>query len=375
MASKQAALSIVIRTVDQATAKLNAITKRVETLNKPYKDLGSAFDKLADKSGFNSVVDGFKGVGAAVGEVIGRVAVVGGVIGVAVAGVLSLVDHFDKLGDTAERLGTSADFLAAFRYSAERAGAPVEGVDEALQTLLTNMGQAKAGTGRMLKFLNQISPVLAKQVTAANSLEEALGLLADAEAKLPDPARRAALAMKTVGDPALAPLLARGSAGVQELLTEFAHFAGGMSEATDAAGKTDDSLKKMHAATEGVKAALVRGLAPALTIIIDKLTVWFVAHRADVELWAKQIGDELPGAVDKVVKKVSEAIDWTSKFVDKIGGLKTVAIAAGLVITGPLISALVTLGATLMTTVLPAIIAFSTALLASPAGPFIAALA
>lgn len=367
MADKETTLSIIIRTVDKATARIQAINKRIDEGTKPTRDLGKALSDLAKKkqemgglkeigsalydlSGIKGVVGGFKDIGNALAGLAGKAAAIGGLVGVATAGLLSLVDHYDALGDTAERLGTSADFLAAFRYAAERAGAPIEGVDEALQTLVTNMGAAKAGTGKMLKFLQQISPTFAKQVTSANSLEEALGLLANAEAKLPDAARRAKLAAATLGDPKLAPLLAKGAAGVQELLTEYYHFAGAQGEAAAAAGETDDALKKLHASTDGVKAALVKGLSPALTKIIDKMSAWLVDHREDIERWAEDIGRKLPDAVDNVVDAVKGAVRWGSDFVRDIGGWKVAAGGAAAVMTGPLLSAFGNLSVALMTT-------------------------
>lgn len=353
-AGKQVPLSIVLRTVDKATAGIQAFNKKLEAELKPRRDFNKAFEKLKEnldaKYGFSKVVDGFKGVGNAVEGLAGKLAVIGGVVGVAVAGVLSLVDHFDQLGDTADRLGTSADFLAAFRFAAERAGAPLEAVDASLQTLVTNMGAAKAGTGKMLKFLNQISPVLAKQVTSANSLEEALGLLADATAKLPDAARRSKLAAATLGDAALAPLLARGAAGVQDLLTEFQGLAGNLGDATEAAGKTDDAMKRFHASSEGVKAALVSGLAPAFTVVIEKMTAWLVDHRQDIARWAADIGEKLPGAVDRVVEAVTGAVRDVSKFIDRIGGWKVAAAGVALVMSGPLLSAIGGLSTALLTT-------------------------
>lgn len=356
MADKGTELSIIIRTVDKATAGIKAVNKRLDELTRPTREFGKALSELGEKSGFNALRDGFKGVRTAVRDAIGTVAVIGGTIGVAVAGVLSLVDHFDKLGDTAERLGTSADFLAGIRYAAERAGAPLEAVDGSLQALVTNMGAAKAGTGKMLKFLNQVSPALARQVTSAHSLEEALGLIAGATAKLPDAARRSKLIAATLGDPALAPLLARGSAGIQELLTRYHELAGGQGDASEAAGKVDDSLKDMHAAAEGVKAALVTGLSPALRAIIDQLKDWLVAHRDDVARWAQDIGEKLPGAVDHVVSAVRGAVDQVSGFVDAIGGWKVAAGALAVVMAGPLIESVVALGAALLTTPLGVVV-------------------
>jgi hypothetical protein len=352
--TKKTELSVVIRATDAATAVVRGVTKRIKEATRPMTDLKKAASELretlGENLGVNSVLDGFKGVGGAVKDLLGKLFMIGGAIAAATVGVLSLIDHYDKLGDTADRLGTSADFLAAIRYAAERAGAPLEAVDGSLQTLVTNMGAAKAGTGKMLKFLNQISPTLARQVTAAHSLEEALGLLADATEKIPDAARRSKLAAATLGDPALAPLLARGSKGIQELLTRYAELAGAQGEAAESAGKTDDALKDLHASTDGVKAALVTGLAPALTEIIGKMTAWFVSHREDIRQWADDIGRKLPGAVDEVVRALKSAIGWVGDIVDSIGGWKVAALGVAAVMTGPLLSAIGTLGIALIAT-------------------------
>lgn len=353
MSDKQVPLSIILRTVDKATAGLKSFNDKLARYTKPVKDFKEQLGDLRDHAGLlglDAVADGFRGMGSAIKDVLGKVALVGGAVAGATAFALHLVDQFDKLGDTAERLGTSADFLAGMRYAAERAGAPVESLDEGLKALSQNMGQAKAGTGRMLKFLNQISPVLARQVVGAHNMEEALGLLADAAAKLPDAERRAALTQKTLGDAALAPLLARGSKGIQELLTAYAGLAGSQGEAAEAAGKTDDALKNLHAATQGVEAALITGLSPALTEIINKLTRWLVGHREDVKRWAEDFGQKLPGAVDQIVKTVTSAIDKVMKFIDDIGGVKVAIIGLAAVMTGPLIGAFISLGAVMLGT-------------------------
>jgi phage-related protein len=358
MADKQVPLSIIIRAVDRATAVVRKVNESVNRLSgvTTLRQLGESIKGLAKEAGLGDVAEGFKKVGGAVKDVLSKMLLVGGVVGVGVAALFHMVDEFDKLGDTAEKLGTTADFLAAIRFAAERAGAPIEGVDTALQTLVTNMGAAKAGTGRMLKFLNTISPVLAKQISSAHSLEEALGLLADAEAKLPDAARRAKLAQAALGDPALAPLLARGAAGVQELLAEYAKLAPGQGEAAEAAGKVDDALKNLHAATDGVKAALVTGLSPALQQIVDELRAWFSENRERIAEWAADFGSKLPGRIHKFVDAVLSAIDTATKFIDAIGGIRTVAIAAAAVIVGPLIASIVKLGLVMLANPILAII-------------------
>ena len=350
MAGKESTLSIVLRTVDKATAGINAVNKRLDAVTKPTRDLGKALGDLGEKSGLNGVVDGFKGVGGAVEGLLAKVAVVGGAVALAVHGVLGLVDEFDDLGDKSEKLGTTVDFLAAMRFAAERSGASVDSLDNGLNAFGASMGQLRAGGGRMLKFLESVSPALVTQLKATKGNESAFRLLADAMEKITDPQKRLALAQKTVGDTALAPLLARGSKGLLELQGEFVGTAGSMEEAAAGAGEVDDALKNLKAATTGAKAAIVTGLSPALKVIVADLAEWFTAHRADIRQWAEDIGKRLPAAVDKVVDTVQGAIGVVTDIVDGIGGLKVAAVALAAVILGPLISSIVSLGVAILAT-------------------------
>lgn len=350
MADKEVPLSIVLRLVDKATAGVQAFNKRVDALTRPAREFGKALAELAEKSGFNSVVEGFKGVGDAIKETLFKVAEIGFAIGEATHLVLELVDSFAKLGHTAERAGVEADFLAGMRYAAAKSGLAVEELDGGLTTLTQNMGQAKAGTGRMLKFLTTVSPVLAQQVVHAHGTAEALGLLAAAMIKLPDPARRAALAQKTLGDAALAPLLAKGPAGIQALMTAYAGFAGSQEEAVKSSLQVEDAMVDLHAAGDGLKAALVTGLAPAIKQIVEELKEWLVEHREDVRQWAIEIGTKLPGAVHEVAAAIQSALHDVSAFVGAIGGWKVAAVALAGVMSAQLIASVVKLGVVLLAT-------------------------
>lgn len=350
MSEKQVPLSIILRTVDRATAGIKAVNERLDHLTKPTREFGKALKELGEKSGFNAVAEGFKGVREAGKETFIKLLEGAAIIGETTHLLLELVDSFANLGHAAERAGVEVDFLAGLRYAAGKAGVPVEKLDMGIQALTANMGQAKAGTGRMLKFLNQVGPVLARQIVAANSTIEAIGLLADATEKLPDPARRAALAQKTLGDASLAPLLARGSKGIQELLASYAKLAPGQGEAVKSALEVEESMVDLHAATDGVKAALVTGLSPALTEIINKLTKWLVGHREDIAKWAEDFGKRLPGAVEEIVKSIGGAIDKVSSFVDSIGGAKVALIGMAAVSLAPLIGSFASLGAVMLGT-------------------------
>lgn len=349
MADQQTKLSIVIRTVDQATAKIKAINERLDAATRPTREFGKALSDLKDKSGLNDVIGGFKGVGDAVAGILSKLAMVGGLIGAATAGLLALVGEFDDLGDKAEAIGVSVDFLAQMRYAAQKSGASVEQLDAGLQNFTKALGQARAGTGRMAAFLTKIEGPLLAQVKAAKTSEEAFNLMAGAMAKLEDPAKRAALASAAFGDAALAPLLYRGADGVKALRDRYTELAPGMKGAVDAAGKVDDSMVDLKASTDGIKAALVSGLAPALKGIVEQLTAFFAENRAAIAEWAKDLGKRLPGAVAKAIEIFKSVVDSIRPFVDAGWKLKALAIALAGVIVGPLVSALVTLGKAALT--------------------------
>lgn len=366
MADKEATLSIVLRTVDKATSGLRAFNAKLETMTAPIKGLSKAWKDvkenigvLTDASGLPRIIDGFKGVGSAVMGILGKLALIGGIAGAAVAGLVHLVGEFDDLGDLAERLGVHVDFLAQMRFAAERSGASVEALDQGFQTFTANLGLARAGMGKMVKALQTVAPDLLKQLKATKSNEEAILLMADAFSAVKDPAKRAALALRTGLGPELAPLLAKGSKGVAELMERYHELAGSEQDAADKAGEVDDSFKDLGAATNGIKAALVSGLGPALKQIVDEMASWFSENRERITEWAQDFGQKLPERIHRFADSLFHAIDVVGDLVDGIGGLKTVAIVVAGVLVGPLVSALTTL---------------SVALLTTPAGPFILAI-
>lgn len=350
MAEKKVPLSIVLRTVDQATAKIKAINERLDQVMKPTNDFKKALGELREKSGLDTVSEGFHGVGEAVGEMLMKVAEIGLVVGEAVHIMLELVDSFDELGKKAQRIGVTADFLAGMRDAAERTGVSVDQLDGGMQTFTENLGKAQAGQGKLAKFLGRVNPALLQQLTHAKSNTEAFNDLADAMAKENDVERRLAIAKAAVGDSALAPLLAKGSKGIKELTDHYAKLAGSQQGAVDAATETHDAMLDLKASTDGVKASLVEGLAPALTMIIGQITEWLQGHRADIKAWAADIGEKIPGAFHAVVDAVKSAIDWVTGFIDSIGGWKTAAIGVAAIMAGPLVGAVAALGAALLTT-------------------------
>lgn len=350
MAEKKVELGIILRTVDKATAGIKAINEKLDQLTKPARDFGKALKELGEKSGFTKVTEGFHEVGKASKEVFKHVLEGAAIIGETTHLVLEMIEGFSTLNDTAERIGVSVDALAGLRYAASKSGSSVEKLDQGLTTFVENLGGVKAGTGKLTKFLGEVAPTMLTQLKATRTTEEALGILADGMEKLTNKSKQLKFAQEVFGDPSLAVFAHRGSKGIMELMAAYAQMAGPQQEAAERAGKVDDALKDLHAATDGAKAALVMGLSPAFTEIIDKLRVWLVGHREDIARWAEDIGKRLPAAVDEVVKTVREAFGDVTGFVDSIGGWKVALAGVAAVMVGPLISAIASVSVALLAT-------------------------
>jgi phage-related minor tail protein len=353
VADKRTALEIVVETIDKATGGLKKIAGAISAigiLTAPISLIGEKLKGLGKASGISEVAEGFKGVGSAVAGVLTKVALIGGAIAAATAGVFALIHGFDELGDQAKALGVSADFVAQIRYAAERSGAPVDALNNGLKTMSQLIGEAKAGGGELVGFLGIVSPKLLKQIKTAKNNEEAFMLLAKAAAKIEDPAKRAVFAQKTLGDSVLAPLLAKGAKGIEELRHQYLELAGSQEAAVKAAAPVDDAMKDLKAATDGIKAALVAGLGPALQQLVEEMKAWFAENRERIGEWALMIGKKLPGAIHEFVDTALEAIDDVQAFVEGIGGIKVVAIAVAAVINGPLILAIGKFAIALLTT-------------------------
>lgn len=350
MAEKQVPLSIIIRTVDKATAGIKAISERLDELTRPTREFGKALKELGEKSGFDRVREAFGEVGKAAKETFVKLLEGVAIIGEATHLVLEMVEGFASLNDTAERVGTSVDFIAGLGYAASKSGASVESLQKGVTTFVENLGGLKAGTGKLTKFLGEVAPTMLVQLKATRTTEEALGILADGMEKLTNKSKQLKFAQEALGDPALAAVFHRGPKGIMELMSAYTALAGPQQEAAERAAKVDDALKDLHASTDGVKAALVTGLSPALTEIIDKLAKWLSGHREDVARWAEDLGKKLPGAVEELVAWVGKAYDKVTSFVDAIGGWKVAAGALAVVMTSDLIASLVTLGGVLLTT-------------------------
>ena len=348
-------LSIVVRAVDQATKPLQDINKQLSRIGAPFKRLSNSFGRFSEALGLPKVQESFgkfKEATAKVGSEVfalgAKFAALSAAAGLAFYGIVkSAVDAGDKLGEMAQRVGLSVDAYAQLQFAAAQADVDQEQFNSSMDRFNKSLGEAKAGTGSLLAFLTRVSPALARQVRGAKTTEQAFGLMTKAFEKVTDPGKRAALAAAAFGKSGLqmGQFLGQGSAAIDEQRRKFFELAGSQKEFAKGAGDLDNAMRETEVAFLGLRNTAAGALFPALTELSKALSAVIAGNRGKLAEWAKTTGDALSawvqgGGLERLTVSLRDIAVTVGTVVEKLGGLKGVAIAVGAVMSAPLVSAL-----------------------------------
>jgi hypothetical protein len=163
-----------------------SLTAETATLNRDLARATRSIDTFASRAASAAKI---VGVGFGVGGVAGLVAITQNAINAA-----------DAIGDLSKQLGVSTDALQSLQFAARQSGSSTEGLNAGLATFAKSVGQAQAGTGRLLSQLLKLDPVAAKQVQTAKDQEQALAAVADAIERADGAAAKSAISVAAFGD-------------------------------------------------------------------------------------------------------------------------------------------------------------------------------
>jgi hypothetical protein len=148
----------------------------------------------------------------------------GALIGVTtVGGLAALVDRSisaaDAIGKTADKIGVGVEALQELRFAAKASGVEQQTLDMALQRFTRRAAEAAQGTGEAKDALAQMGIALRDQSGNLRRSEDLLADVADAFARIGDPAERVRLAFKLFDSEgvALVNLLSDGSGALDEM--------------------------------------------------------------------------------------------------------------------------------------------------------------
>lgn len=236
------------------------------------------------------------------------------------------VDAVGALGEQAQQLGVTTDALQEFRYVASQTGVEQGEMDKALQRLTRTLGELRDPTKVQAEALKQLG-LNAKDLQGLDA-SQALIVMADAFAKLPDAASRSAVGFDLMGRSfqTLLPLLNEGSAGIRQMITD-AREAGivlteeQIAKADQAADaltaiemKTQARLQSLYA-TNGENLVRFEAQWAELKISLVNAVLGINEGYASIQKASYEFGQDLratfraiPGYVSNMVSGVRDAI-------------------------------------------------------------------
>jgi hypothetical protein len=331
----------VLKAVDQTVGTFSRFQATFSKLRADgkLKELGSAASNVAGA---------VNKVGSEVFALSARLLGIGSVAAFAFGAIVKgATESLDKLGEVAQRTGTTVDFYASLQHAAGQADIEQDAFNTSLDFFNKSLGQAKAGGGPLLEFLKKVNPAFAEQIKNTTGVEQGISLMTDAFSKVTDPSKRAALATAAFGRSGaqMGVFLGQGSAAIQEAQRNYLALVGPQDKAVAAAGAFDNASKNAGAALVGLRNAAIVPLLPALTKIADAFSKLVSENRVEIEKFFTDIGDSISawvadGGIGRLVEDLGELKNTILGIVDSVGGWKTVAAAFALFLAAPLISSI-----------------------------------
>lgn len=219
------------------------------------------------KNGFTSLREGAESVKSKLELVFLGLSVAG-----AVEGIKRVVESMDAANKSAQKIGTSVENFSALSYAAGLADIPVQDLEKSLIKLARTLDEAKAGTGPAADAFRRLK-IDPKQFSDP---ADALLVIADRFASMPDGVNKAALALALFGKAGaqMIPLLNAGREGIKAMTDEAAALGVVFStEAADAAEKFNDNMKKLKTSGEGLGVTVANDIIPGLTQVTEAMVL------------------------------------------------------------------------------------------------------
>ncbi|MES0108408.1 phage tail tape measure protein [Mesorhizobium sp. M0013] len=382
--------------VAEASVKLTLIDR----ITGPIKRLQARLSALSARLGFDRIGASvsrlgrsLQGLGVGLARTTGRLASFVSLLGLgasgAVAGAFALAksasDLGSEIGEASFKLGIGVEALQEYRFAAKMSGIEQESLTKGIQKLGINASQATKGNKAMAKSFKALGIPLKDTNGKMRSTEAILDDTLTGLSKIKDPLRRNALAFQLFGKSGvdLVKMLSDGAEGLKDMRHEARLTGSVMSAgAAAAADKFGDNLDALLIRINGLKLFLGVQLLPVLNEVIETTTKWFDANaglvRSTISEWVKsfaQVLRDLMNPASEIRQKIAGMAEGFSSFlaaikpvVDFIGGpMNATLLVLGAWTAAPLIAALAAVTA--------AFVSLGIAIMATPVGWFLAAVA
>jgi hypothetical protein len=251
-------LSSAERQVSQFESRTN---RSLSNVDRGFAQLGKGF------SVGKAALAGFVG-----GLTSGLISQLGQIPGALINAANSGLEYASSLGEQAQALGVSTRLLQEFRFAVEQNGGTVEEADNALGKFSVTLGKAFDGGKEASAAFTRLG-VDVKQLQAASDSRR-FEMVADAIARIKDPAQQSSAAMAIFGKGARAiiPTLQAGAEAFRAQAEEARNYGLVLSdEQIQNADKTADKIQALNRALQAKIAGAVADNAAAIGNLTNSL--------------------------------------------------------------------------------------------------------
>jgi hypothetical protein len=356
----------IVSTQDRSSPVLQAITRRIETLEHAAEKTQLATERMALRP-----IGALAGLRGSLGHVAGAFGHVRGVIGEvmrgitelmpplaalggagSLAGMFELVNHVSEAREgmlhMAETIGMAPGALAKLNFAARMTGTDVESMHTGMTKLNKVIGEVAGGKNKDAAALFAKMGVSLAEIKTGDAAT-VLPKIAAAFQATENPALRARMAVALFGrgGQQMIAMLARGPKELHELGKELDRLGYKFSEVDDRnLVGFRHSWIELQTAVGGFTNMLGAKLAPVLGPVVDQFTDWIAANRQWI---ATQITEKMGEfvrwlrAVDwnAVGRGIRDVFTRTGEWLDKIGGVKVALIGLGIISLAPIVAKVV----------------------------------
>jgi hypothetical protein len=295
--SGRSGFSIGIGVVDSASAKIDALNKRIAALNAPADRFNRSMAKFGEVSGINRVSEGVKGLGdrgLETARSLERMVSPFGLLtsGASIAGIAEMSRRWaeagNQIGKVSYMLDTPVEKISSLRGAARLAGSSVEALDTSMEGLNKNLrdiahGRATGETVGIFKQMGVDAGTSGHVTTAA----DALGQIADFVKTLKDPgSQRHALEIANIS-PDLLPLLKNGRQGLADFERQAQAAGVKTTEMARAGAELNTAFERMGLDIDGIVDRLETKYAPKIKTILGATSDWIEKNKALADTMAE----------------------------------------------------------------------------------------
>ena len=341
-------LQLIIQGVERVTAPVREVNRRIESMNRPINKVRRSLRALAVESRLPQLGKAVRNVGSELLSLSKRALAFGTASAFSIGfAIKKFVDLGDQTAKTADKLGIGVEKLQELRFAADRAGISSQTFDMAYQRFTRRAAEAAAGTGEAKDALRFLGIQLKDSQGKMRPTEQLFGEVADAMARIEDPALRVRVAFKLFDSEgvSMVNMLKDGSGALSDLRREARELGLVMSEETArSAEQTQDSITNLMAVIKGIAFSVGSEMLPEVKQAVKDMTAWAQANRGLIKAEVLSFARDLARLVKGMAIVAAETIPRILQLVDAIGGFKVVAAIAAVVLSAKLIVALFNLG-------------------------------